>query len=249
MTDNGTICDYLEWDSNFFGKRIGRARINRLTQAAVTDIRSWCRANNIDCLYFLADAADSTTTKLAESNQFQLVDIRLTLERQIAPHAGLEASRSKIRGFAEQDIPALRKIAQRSHRDSRFYYDGRFPAAKCDELFEIWIDKSCHGAAQNVFVAEHEGAPAGYITCHLDDPAAGQIGLISVQGDIQGKGLGKDLVCQAMNWFAGQDIKTVRVVTQGRNTRAQRLYQRCGFVTRSMELWYHRWFDNREENS
>jgi RimJ/RimL family protein N-acetyltransferase len=52
-----------------------------------------------------------------------------------------------------------------------------------------------------------------------------------------------------MSWFAGQDIKTVHVVTQGRNTRAQRLYQRCGFVTRSMELWYHRWFDNREENS
>jgi len=32
------------------------------------------------------------------------------------------------------------------------------------------------------------------------------------------------------------------VVTQGRNLAAQRLYQRNGFVTASLQLWYHRWF-------
>jgi hypothetical protein len=34
----------------------------------------------------------------------------------------------------------------------------------------------------------------------------------------------------------------VNVVTQGRNSKAQRLYERCGFLTRSVQLWYHRWF-------
>ena len=28
----------------------------------------------------------------------------------------------------------------------------------------------------------------------------------------------------------------------GRNLAAQRLYQRSGFVTASLQLWYHRWF-------
>jgi hypothetical protein len=35
---------------------------------------------------------------------------------------------------------------------------------------------------------------------------------------------------------------TVSVVTQGRNVRAQRIYQQFGMRTRSLELWYHRWW-------
>jgi dTDP-4-amino-4,6-dideoxy-D-galactose acyltransferase len=244
----GAICEYLEWDSRFFGRRIARAGVNRLTDDAVAEIGAWCLLHKIECLYFLGDAADSITTRLAESNNFNLVDIRLTLEIQVPAQCAPNVSSSRIRGFLEQDIPVLRGIAKTSHRDSRFYFDRNFPVRLCDELYETWIEKSCRGSAHNVLVAEHEGAPVGYITCHLDGPESGQIGLISVRADIQGKGLGKALVCQATNWFAEQEIKTVRVVTQGRNARAQRLYQRCGFVTRSVELWYHRWFVAREEN-
>jgi ribosomal protein S18 acetylase RimI-like enzyme len=196
----------------------------------------------------LGDAGDPITTRLAESNNFKLVDIRLTLEIQVPAQCAPDTSSSRIRGFLEQDIPVLRGIAKASHRDSRFYFDGNFPVRLCDELYETWIEKSCRGSAHNVLVAEHEGAPVGYITCHLDGPESGHIGLISVQADIQGKGFGKALVCQATSWFAEQKIKTVHVVTQGRNVRAQRMYQRCGFVTRSVELWYHRWFVEREEN-
>ena len=36
-------------------------------------------------------------------------------------------------------------------------------------------------------------------------------------------------------------ITYIDVVTQGRNYSAQRLYQRCGFITQSTELWYHKW--------
>ena len=36
-------------------------------------------------------------------------------------------------------------------------------------------------------------------------------------------------------------IKKLYVVTQGRNIRAQRLYQKNGFIIKSSEIWYHKW--------
>ena len=55
-----------------------------------------------------------------------------------------------------------------------------------------------------------------------------------------GAGVEKDYE-SALDWFATQGVEKVTVVTQGRNGAAQRLYQRCGFVTGSIHLWYHKW--------
>lgn len=48
----------------------------------------------------------------------------------------------------------------------------------------------------------------------------------------------------ALEWFAARDIQSVQVVTQGRTISAQRLYQNCGFMTHSVQLWYHKWASN-----
>ncbi|HEV2348381.1 MAG TPA: GNAT family N-acetyltransferase [Terriglobia bacterium] len=237
-----SICEHLHWDSKFFGRRIARVKGNLLTDTDMVNIRIWCEENRIECLYFLAASADAKTSRLAESNNFRLVDVRVTLDCPVpAKHAPGDA-RSSVRGALQRDIPTLQRIARVSHRDSRFYYDGNFPNSLCDSLFEVWIERSCRGWAENVLVAEDEGEPAGYISCHLPAPATGKIGLFGVSEKARGKGLGKDLVSEALRWFANQGVESVKVVTQGRNVRAQRLYERCGFVTRSVELWFHRWF-------
>jgi dTDP-4-amino-4,6-dideoxy-D-galactose acyltransferase len=238
------VCRRLDWDSDFFGLRIGRLIPNLLTPETLSEAVTWCAAQGIDCLYFLADPADADTVRLAESNGFRLVDIRVTLENQLNNHrdTSTEIPNILIRHCVLEDVPALRAIARTCHRDSRFYYDANFPKSLCDYLYETWIEKSCHGYAQAVFVAELHKQPVGYITCHLVGEGEGQIGLFGVSSDAQGSGLGCTLLNEALRWFAGQGRRRIMVVTQGRNCRAQRLYQRSGFVTRSVELWYHRWF-------
>ena len=54
--------------------------------------------------------------------------------------------------FEPRDLQQLKEIARRSHIESRFYFDGRFPMARCNELFELWIERSCLGWADAVFV-------------------------------------------------------------------------------------------------
>lgn len=243
MEANG-LCQYLNWDSDFFGYRIARVVANRLSQDSVGPILRWCETHNIDCLYFLGDLTDETTVRLAEDNRFRLVDVRITLENRlesaIEPRAG--GSQAIIRPFIPEDHADLRAIARSSFRFTRFYFDLNFPESLCDALYETWTERSCSGYADVVLVAEVGGQAVGYITCHLPDQTQGQIGLIAVSADWQGRGLGQELVSASLRWFAERGVTQALVATQVRNRRAQRAFQKCGFVTQSAYLWYHRWF-------
>jgi dTDP-4-amino-4,6-dideoxy-D-galactose acyltransferase len=239
-----SICRYLDWDSEFFGVRVARLMASRLDPVTVESVLTWCGENSIQCLYFLADSGDAQTVRLAEDKGFRFVDIRVTLTSDTATSAasGIDHAVAVIRSSDVRDIPQLRMIARASHRDSRFYYDGHFPRQVCDALYETWIEKSCSGYADKVLVAESAEQPVGYITCHDEAQTAGRIGLVGVHADYQGLGIGRRLVTSALQFLAGRGVKRVGVTTQGRNDGAQRLYQRCGFATSSVELWYHRWF-------
>jgi dTDP-4-amino-4,6-dideoxy-D-galactose acyltransferase len=238
-------CEYLEWDSRFFGFRIARVTTNRLTPERLKAIRSWCEAMRIACLYFLADSSDRRTAWLAHEASFRLVDLRVTLESDVK---GLNSGRDAggtyaVRPSTPADIQVLRTIARQSHHASRFYYDPNFPTALCDALYETWITKSCEGYADVVLVPELGGRVAGYVSCHLGGNGTGRIGLLAVAPDAQSQGIGRLLVEASRRWFAQQGMGRATVVTQGRNADAQRLYQRGGFITRSVEEWHHRWFE------
>lgn len=231
------LCIFLDWDSAFFARRIARVKVNRLTDAQADQALVWCAQEKIDCLYFLAESDDAETVQAVEAHGFALADVRLTLEWRGA----ISISPNDIRLSRSEEIDALKTMARRNHRDTRFYYDSHFSIAEADRLYETWIERSCKGYADAVLVAERNGQPAGYITCDLRD-GYGQIGLLGVGEAWQGQGIGPILINGALHWFGEHGIEWVQVVTQGRNVRAQRVYQRCGFVSMQMQYWYHRWF-------
>jgi dTDP-4-amino-4,6-dideoxy-D-galactose acyltransferase len=235
------ICTRLEWDSKFFERRIARLNRPRLDDKTMVESRAWCDSNRIDCLYFLADADHHETPRLAEANDFLLADVRVTLERNITQADQAPSESDRIRSAREDDLGILRGIARTGHRDTRFYFDEHFDRMKCDLLYETWIDNSFRGFAQAVLVAEVEGKPAAYLTCHLKDQES-QIGLVGVGENHRGMGLGTKLVQHFLSWSREQGARRAMVVTQGRNLAAQRLYQRNAFVTASLQLWYHGWF-------
>ncbi len=163
-----------------------------------------------------------------------------------APSAAAPTVAMAVRQAAPADVPELRHIASASHHDSRFYHDPRFDRARCDALYAAWIENSCgdpHGLVLVAAPRPGTGALLGYITAHQPGAPGGEgsIGLFAVAGAAQGQGIGGRLVAGALSWLEGRGAATVSVVTQGRNVRAQRLYQRFGLRTRSLELWFHRW--------
>lgn len=248
-TEHLEPCELLAWDTNFFGFRIARVRGDALTPERVREINEWCKQNQVACLYFLARADDALTTRLAEDNGFRLVDIRVTLAYKTCGEGGVVAKAHANNGLTVRharpdDVPALQALARGLYRDTRFFYDANFPMHLSQSLYETWIKLSCEGYADVVFVAATaENMPLGYVSCHLNQAdQTGRIGLVGVGNSSQGQGVGQTLILAAIEWFLKEGAKEITVVTQGRNCAAQRLYQRCGFLTREVRLWYHKWY-------
>jgi ribosomal protein S18 acetylase RimI-like enzyme len=146
----------------------------------------------------------------------------------------------------------LQKIAEKSYLDSRYYFDQRYPREICAKFYSDWIEKSCKGFADKVFVAKINRRVVGYITCDKKPDleshrGCGRITLVGVDDSARGIGVGSSLVYHALNWFLKEKMREVIVVTQGRNYRAQRLYQECGFKTILTQLWYHKWFNLEDD--
>jgi len=245
---NPALCELLPWDTEFFGCRIARVCGDTLKPEQAVQIDEWSRSHRIRGLYFLSRADDPATIQTAEQHGFGLVDIRVTFERvvtnsshsaRLAPSAG-----TSIRPVQPGDLPGLQAMARTGHPETRFFSDSHFPRQRAENLYSTWITQEAQGRAQIVLVAASTAnQPLGYISCHLD-PARrdGQIILVGVSPEVRGRGIGKNLVQAAIDWFRGQGAQEVTVVTQGNNRVAQRLYQRCGFLSRDLQLWHHKWY-------
>jgi dTDP-4-amino-4,6-dideoxy-D-galactose acyltransferase len=245
---NSAPCELLPWDTEFFCCRIARVWGDTLREEQAVQIDEWSRSNRIRGLYFLSRADDPATIQTAERHGFGLVDIRVTFERVVmnshdSTHPALPAGTS-IRSVQPDDLPGLQAMARTGHTETRFFSDSHFPRQRAEDLYSTWITLESQGRAQTVLVAASAAnQPLGYVSCHLD-PARreGQIGLAGVCPEVRGRGIGKNLVLAAIDWFRAQGAHGVTVVTQGNNRAAQRLYQQCGFLSRDLQLWYHKWY-------
>jgi ribosomal protein S18 acetylase RimI-like enzyme len=242
-----TPWEHRPWDSEFFGIRIAQITGERATDDQLSATVAQASQASIDCLYFLADASDVETIRAAEGNGFELMDVRLTLERSTVtgaaePERAPAADGVVIRQARQEDLPVLKSLARISHRNTRFSIDTRFAAGRADDLYALWIERSVSGELSDaVHVVDVEGRARGYLTLSAGGAGA-TIGLVAVDPAHQGRGYGDWLLRSGLRWAMEKGLDRISVVTQGRNAASVRFYERAGFTTMLVQFWYHRWF-------
>ena len=243
-----TIIEVLDWDSEFFRRRIARIYPTKLTESILSYSLEKALNAQIDCLFFLCDLNDPTSILLVEKAGFHLVDVRVTLSCEVLSILSTyQDSKIKSRIGNPEDLDELTEISEDFFQLSRYYFDGNFPKDKCKEFYQDWITKSVSGNFDDiVFVAEIGEEIVGFITCKRASRNLGRIGLVGVKKEKTSIGIGNVLMDAAFCWFAEQDVASIEVVTQGRNIAAQRLYQKNGFKVQKSELWYHKWMKSTE---
>jgi dTDP-4-amino-4,6-dideoxy-D-galactose acyltransferase len=248
MTQASAPGDFLEWDSQFFGKRIGSLRGNTMTTEGMEQALQWASELALDCVYFLVNTDDPETIRVAERNGFYFQSVRTVVERSLVnlesvilpPMDGLTLRISRV-----DDLDFLRPVARHAYNWTRFAIDPCFPDEKSEEMYDIWLTKSVnHEMADEVIVAEYEGQAVGYVTCRLakDSSGEGTIQLLGVNEENRGLKIGQRVVVESMLWLAKQGMTKVSLATQGHNVPVIRFYERLGFTTRSIQFWYHKWF-------
>jgi len=240
-------CKFLDWDSEFFGYRIARFTGARLTPDLMDAVTDWCRSESIDCLYFLADSDDPPTIWLAEEHRFRLVEVRYTLERKLSDWDPDTRPRDVkdvlIREARNEDIPIIQEIASTSYVDSRFYFDPHFSKESWGRYYATWVKRSCEGGAELRLVAEKQSQVVGYITGLIDkDNNEAIYELTGVLASERRSGVGQELFRSGLDWFLQNKIPRIWVATQGRNITTQRMIQKNGFISKSCQLYYHKWF-------
>jgi dTDP-4-amino-4,6-dideoxy-D-galactose acyltransferase len=245
MTDADVInLSLLPWDSVFFGVRIARLSGTILHECHLPAIENWCRANEVKCLYFLADSSSHETLQAVHKGGFKFADMRMDLELPLASFGSQQSRDPRVSAAKEEELDILEVMARSLHRNTRFFKDSNFPDERAMELYAEWLRRSFHSPRSAIFAARNsDGSPCGYIACESGESGeTGRIGLIGIEESSRGQGLGKALVGAALEWLSSNGSSRARVATQADNLAAVRLYIANGFSPVEVGAWFHRWY-------
>jgi ribosomal protein S18 acetylase RimI-like enzyme len=151
-----------------------------------------------------------------------------------------------IRVYRPTDLPALRELAVMA-----------FDAVSIDQnisrLFgpiggHDWewrkarhIDDDAAANPGGVFVAEDAGQIVGFITTRVDREASmGLIPNLAVHHDWRGRGLGRQLIEHALQYFRDQGLTHAKIETLDQNPIGSHLYPACGFVEVARQIHFVR---------
>lgn len=231
---------YLDWDSQFFGFKTARILPAALEQAELNRFLDNLRKQGTRLVYWGARSEPPFDVIHLGG---RLVDRKTTFEMEL-PAAINHDTVSGISILPYQSGPAeeiLFELALQAGEYSRFARDPQFPREKFQALYREWMRKSLSGElADAVLTAGNADQPLGMVTLSARGDQ-GEIGLIAVDATARGQHIGAALVRAAQTWYLERGLKRARVVTQGENIPACRLYAKCGYNISEVEYLYHFW--------
>lgn len=229
---------YLDWDSAFFAKKIGRIE-HIHTDENLMETLVEAKQQDYDLFYVFTPEE----FLINESNCFPfkgtLVDRKVVYTIDIIHEVVLS---QQVKEYSSAKLTTeLINLAYESGKFSRFRLDNGFKESDFQRLYARWIEKSVtHEMADKVFVIQENNKIEAMVTLKICGDTS-EIGLIAVDSQVQGKGYGKLLVERCISEAALSNCKTLTVPTQIENKPACEFYERCGFQVKSITNIYHFW--------
>ena len=229
------MIEQLHWDSEFFNLKIGKFESQNLTLPLLMNLFEFKKKENYNLIYLFTKTVEDDAAEELEKKHLYPVDEKVVFSKKVSNQNFLPEN---IQLYFEPLDQSLLNLALLSGHKSRFKTDNRLNH-KFESLYTLWIQKSITGEmADAVFVAQTDNKIEGFVTLKQNN-YHGQIGLIAVSPEAQGKGIGSKLMQAADYWYWKNNLKTCSVVTQLANTEACKLYEKNGYREETVELVFH----------
>lgn len=231
------IAERLDWDSNHFGFDVYKIVYD--SNALKSDLYAMIASifEKGGKLIYVFSKQKINILPLIQTGM--LVDKKVTFLKEININEK-EFKEDNIYDYNSLILSnKLIELAKLSGEYSRFFIDNRLSKEAFYRMYEQWIAKSVEGVlADKVFVYKEYDTIQGFVTVKLKTDFS-QIGLIAVDNNYQGKGIGQALLKTADQYTTEMRLNKIRVVTQEDNFQAMRFYEKSGFVQESKEYIYH----------
>ena len=234
---NNPKIEYLAWDSDFFQKKVGR--IVAENTDCIENLLNETKNNNYQLIYIFGKKDFFIDDKILKQFNGLLADRKILYEKEIFE---LVQSSPIVSEYKNKElISELEQLAYISGEFSRFKLDKNFDKNCFYRMYKIWMENSLKKQiADNIFVVKENDVINAMVTLKIDNKR-GNIGLIGVSSNTQGKGYGKALINACENELLNKDISKLEVPTQYNNTQACKFYEKCGFKIKEITNIYHFW--------
>lgn len=170
-----------------------------------------------------------------QDSSIQFVDIKITLEKKI----NSPVKSTNIGTYPSMELDSdLESLAYESGIYSRFRRDSRLSNGEFRKLYKTWISEAIKH--KHVYITPYL---EGMLTLSFENEV-GNIGLLAVSKEHQGKGWGRKLLNAAIFFTNEKGIKALKVATQELNRQALGLYSSLGFQEVDRVYIYHYWNPN-----
>jgi len=222
----------LEWDSDFFGYNVGQVIIN--ADELINENALVTAAKKFKVVYVVSD-----TVVNFKSEKLKLVDIKTTLIKTALIQE--DCFHNSLNEYADEENGKLQNLALQSGAYSRFKTDINFVNNEFEKLYIKWVNDSIDKInADLIIVFKDADGCKGFITLKYESDFS-EIGLLAVDEQSRGKGIGLSLLCYANNITKNRGLKKMLVTTQFENQAAVRLYEKAGYKIFSKKYIYHLW--------
>ncbi len=228
------MIEKLIWDSSFFGYPVGRIYFESPKNIDLKSLQLQSKDYKLVYVFSKEELIDE---------RFQLVDEKVTLTKNIY-NSSSQLIYKYCQPFHDSEInfEQLLELAYLSGQYSRYRLDPNFVNDEFKRLYNEWINKSLKKEiAIETIVVTDQGILKGFISLNKKDEKTSKIGLIAVNTNFQGQGVGSQLLQDVELLSSHLGLNTIQVDTQMLNSAGMKLYLNNGYTISNVVKIYHLW--------
>lgn len=233
-TNSANISEILNWDSDFFGFKVGRIVINDIRSEVIINDITYLKEKGCALIYLISP--EPLDIRYSGAQDINLVDIKRSY---ILEKPKIIPVRNIVRAYTGNS-EVLYNLAFQAGEHSRFKVDKNITDNDFKRLYRLWIDNSLSkDFADYTLVINSKDNPMGFITAKIKNHEL-SIGLFATNAEYRGRGIGTSLIQSIINEGALKEL-AIEVTTQASNKTACKFYENKGFKLNSEEYIYHVW--------